>query len=77
MIEVWLTKHMFGDKVEKIGEKPTLDEAMGLAIEWTKSDEAKTSFRVQPYYRVVGKLPKAAIDFGDYTYFLLLAEAEI
>ena len=60
--EVWLTRHMFGEKLEKIADCGSFDEAMTAIFNWKET-----------HY---GKEKGTAVDFGDYSYFMLITSGE-
>lgn len=71
--EVWLTKRMFGEKLEKIAECRSFDDAMAAVAGWKDAHKADPEYRVEKYDRVIyGNEKGTAVDFGDYSYFMLI-----
>lgn len=67
-----LTKGMDGDLVEEIATSDDISVLMVAMQKW--KDKNKGNYKVEPYNRFLfhkedGKL---IIDFGDYSYFLLI-----
>ena len=59
-MKLYLTKGMFGDKLETIGAE-------------TENDDAnKKKYKIESYDRLIFGKNEIAIDFGDYMYFLLV-----
>jgi len=71
--EVWLTRHMFGEKLKKIAECCSHDEAITKIGEWKKANSGKNEYKIESYDRIIyGKERGTAVDFGDYLYFMLI-----
>lgn len=71
--EVWLTRHMFGKKLEKIAECGSFDDAMTAIAGWKDVHKADPEYKVEKYDRIIyGKEKGTAVDFGDYSYFMLI-----
>ena len=74
--EVWLTKCMFGEKLEKIAECGSFDDAMVAIASWKDTHKADPEYKVEKYDRVIyGNEKGTAVDFGDYLYFMLILPA--
>ena len=74
--EVWLTRFMFGEKLEKIADCCSFDEAMAAVAGWKDAHKADPEYRVEKYDRVIyGNEKGTAVDFGDYSYFMLIIPA--
>lgn len=74
--EVWLTRRMFGEKLEKIAECRSFDDAMTAIFNWKEAHKADPEYKVEKYDRVIyGEEKGAAVDFGDYSYFMLVVPA--
>ena len=74
--EVWLTKCMFGEKLEKIAECGSFDDAMTAIASWKDAHKADPEYKVEKYDRVIyGNEKGTAVDFGDYSYFMLIIPA--
>ena len=71
--EVWLTRQMFGEKLEKIAECDSFDQAMAKIAEWKTANVGSGKYKIEKYDRIIcGKGRGAAVDFGDYYYFMLV-----
>ena len=71
--DVWLTKCMFGEKLEKIAECGSFDDAMAAIAGWKDVHKADPEYKVEKYDRIIyGKEKGTAVDFGDYSYFMLI-----
>ena len=74
--EVWLTRFMFGEKLEKIAECRSFDDAMAAVAGWKDAHKADPEYRVEKYDTVIyGNEKGTAVDFGDYSYFMLIIPA--
>lgn len=72
-MDLKLTHQMDGDVVEVIATSNDITALMAAAQKWR--DKNKETYKVEPYSRFLfhkedGKL---VIDFGDYSYFLLIS----
>ena len=75
-MEVWLTRRMFGEKLEKVAECASLDDAMTAVFNW-KETHRGGEYKIEPYDRIIyGKERGTAVDFGDYVYFMLILNGE-
>lgn len=75
--EVWLTRHMFGEKLEKIADCGSFDEAMAAIFNWKVTHKSDPEYKIEKYDRIIhGKEKGAAVDFGDYSYFMLITPDE-
>ena len=71
--EVWLTRHMFGEKLEKIADCDSFDEAMTAIFNWKNIHKVDPEYKIEKYDRIIcGKEKGTAVDFGDYLYFMLI-----
>ena len=74
--DVWLTKCMFGEKLEKIAECGSFDDAMAAIASWKDAHKADPEYKVEKYDRVIyGNEKGMAVDFGDYSYVMLIIPA--
>ena len=74
--EVWLTKCMFGEKLEKIAECGSFDDAMAAIASWKDAHKANLEYKVENYDRVIyGNEKGTAVDVGDYSDFMLIIPA--
>ena len=78
-IDIFLTKQLFGEKLEKIAEvtdeaDKLLDSVMNKIDKFKDDSENKKKYRIEPYNRLLysSENTDIAIDFGDYQYFLLV-----
>jgi len=76
--DVWLTRGMFGEKLEKIaGCCDSFDDAMFNIGKWKESNRGKKEYKIEKYDRIIyGKEKGTAVDFGDYSYFILITLGE-
>ena len=75
--EVWLTRHMFGEKLEKIADCDSFDEAMTAIFNWKDTHKVDPEYKIEKYDRIIyGKEKGTAVDFGDYSYFMLITSGE-
>lgn len=75
--EVWLTRHMFGEKLEKIADCGSFDEAMTAIFNWKETHKADPEYKIEKYDRIIcGKEKGTAVDFGDYLYFMFIMPGE-
>lgn len=74
--EVWLTRHMFGEKLEKIATCGSFNDAMAAVTKWKNSHKADAEYKIEPYDRIIHGENGAAVDFGDYHYFMLITPGE-
>ena len=75
--EVWLTRHMFGEKLEKIADCGSFDEAMTAIFNWKETHKSDPEYKIEKYDRIIyGKEKGTAVDFGDYSYFMLIMPGE-
>ena len=71
--EVWLTRRMFGEKLEKIAECCSLGEAETAISVWKKAHKGDPEYKIEEYDRIIqGGGRGVAVDFGDYSYFMLI-----
>ena len=74
--DVWLTRGMFGEKLEKIAECDSFDDAMAVIAGWKETHKADPEYKIEKYGRVIyGNEKGTAVDFGDYSYFMLIIPA--
>lgn len=72
-MEVWLTFHMFGEKIEKIADCSSIDDAMNKIMGWKQNNIDNNLYKIEKYDRIIyGKEKGIAVDFGDYSYFMLI-----
>jgi len=75
--EIWLTRHMFGEKLKKIAECDSFNEAMACIEGWKTSNLCNDEYKIESYNRLIYDKEKgAAVDFGDYSYFMLITSGE-
>lgn len=75
--DVWLTRGMFGEKLEKIAENcGSFGDAMFRIEKWKKAHKGG-EYKIETYDRIIcGKEKGTAVDFGDYSYFMLILPVE-
>ena len=72
-MKLYLTKGMFGDKLETIGaETENVKNIIKHIFGWKNDDANKKKYKIESYDRLIFGKNKIAIDFGDYMYFLLV-----
>jgi len=73
-MEMWLTKGMFGKKAELVaGETDNVKSVMEKLFMWKNDEANRTRYKVEPYDRLVfGGEKGVAVDFGDYSWFMLI-----
>ena len=72
-MKLYLTKGMFGDKLETIGaETENAKNIIEHIFGWKNDDANKKKYKIESYDRLIFGKNKIAIDFGDYMYFLLV-----
>jgi len=78
-MRMFLTDGMFGRCLEQIGpEFEDFQEAMKELYTWKNSEMNKKLYKIEKYDRIISNKEKheTAIDFGDYSYFMLLTNCE-
>ena len=71
MVEVWLTKGLFGEKTEKIADAADGKEAIAALRGWKNSEASRDVYKVEKYDRFLFGEDGVAVDFGDYATFVL------
>lgn len=70
---MWLTKGMFGDKKELIAESTGNPKKILEKLYVWKNDESnRKRYKIERYDRMVFGEDGVAIDFGDYSWFMLV-----
>lgn len=76
-MEMWLTRGMFGEKAELVAEE-TGDSKRVLErlFMWKNDEDNRKRYKIEPYDRIVFGENGIAVDFGDYTWFMLITGAD-
>lgn len=71
---MWLTKGMFGEKTELVVEKTdSVKSVMEGLFMWKSDDANRARYKIERYDRLVfGGEKGVAVDFGDYSWFMLI-----
>lgn len=72
-MEVWLTKGLFGEKTEKIADVEDGEGALAALRGWKNGEAAKSRYKVEKYDRFLFGEDSVAVDFGDYSTFVLMS----
>ena len=72
-MEMWLTKGMFGDRDTLIAED-TADskKIIEKLFMWKNDGRNRRRYKIEQYDRMIFGKEGVAIDFGDYTWFMLV-----
>lgn len=74
MKTIYLTKHMGGEKISKIGEASTREDVFKVVSKFTTEMKDTNQYRITPYFRYIfAENGDTYVDFGDYTYFLMIS----
>lgn len=70
---MWLTKGMFGDKTELIAEETSSPkEILEKLFAWKNDGANRKRYKIEQYDRMIFGEDGVAIDFGDYSWFMLI-----
>lgn len=72
-MKLYLTKGMFGDRLEQIGdETKNVKTILEYIFGWKNNDEHRHQYKIENFDRFVFGKNEIAIDFGDYKTFMLI-----
>lgn len=72
-MEMWLTKGMFGDKTELVApETDSVKTVFEKLYMWKHNPANEARYKIERYDRMVFREGEMAIDFGDYSSFMLV-----
>lgn len=74
-MELWLTKGLFGEKTEKLAETECAKTVLERIFAWKHDDGNRKAYKMENYDRMLfdPKRNETAVDFGDYSTFMLIA----
>lgn len=76
-MKLYLTNHMFGDRIKQIGdETENVKTILEHVYCWKNDEENRKNFKIEPYDRLIFKDTEIAIDFGDYCTFMLITDVD-
>ena len=72
-MEMWLTKGMFGEKVELVAEETdSVKTVMERLFMWKSDETNRRRYKIERYDRMLFGEEGVAVDFGDYSWFMLI-----
>lgn len=72
-MKLYLTEGMFGKKIKQISTESDVPKTiLEKVFNWVHDKENMKNYRMTRYNRFISHETEIAIDFGDYSFFLLI-----